>query len=113
MKKCPICEKVNLIEVDDIITEIDGYVFIVKGTRCIGCSEELIDEKEGQKLIEVAKKLGVWGESFKLHRKLSKSARGTVLRIPSDIEENMQLRGNENIAISKIGKNKVLIEIER
>jgi antitoxin component of MazEF toxin-antitoxin module len=46
-----------------------------------------------------------------LHRKLSQSARGTVIRIPTDIEKNMKLKGNEEVLISKIGKNKLLIEI--
>lgn len=43
-------------------------------------------EKEGEKKVQTAKKLGVWGEPLKLHRKLSKNGRGTVLRIPTDIE---------------------------
>ena len=63
-------------------------------------------------MIEIARRLGIWGSPLKLNRKLSHSARGTVLRIPSDIEKSMKLRGNEEILISKIGKNKLLIEIE-
>ncbi|MBU0627770.1 MAG: hypothetical protein KKC75_01150 [Nanoarchaeota archaeon] len=110
-KQCPVCEKGNLIEVDDIISEIEGHLFVQKGERCSACSEEFISEKEGQRMIEVSRKLGIWGEPLKLHRKLSRSARGTVLRIPSDIEKNMHLKGEEEILISKIGKNKLLIEI--
>ena len=109
---CPVCEKGVLVEVEDIINEMDGYVFLIRGTRCTKCSEEFIDEIEGQKMIQSAKKLGIWGEPLKLHRKLSKSARGTVLHIPVDIEENLNLKGNERVAISKIGKNKIIIEIE-
>ncbi len=110
-KICPVCEKGNLIEVDDIISEIEGHFFVQKGKRCSNCGEEFINEKEGQKMIEIARKLGIWGEPLKLHRKLSKSARGTVLRIPTDIEKNMHLKGEEEILISKIGKNKLLIEV--
>ena len=112
MKTCPVCENGNIIDVDDITNDLDGYILIVKGKRCLRCGEEFIDEQEGQKMIRTAQKLGVWGEQLKLHRKLSKSARGTVLRIPTDIEENLKLKGNEEVAISKIGKNKILIEIE-
>ncbi len=112
MKTCPVCEKGNIIEVDDIVNDLDGYIFIIKGTRCTICGEEFIDETEGQKMINIAKRLGVWGEPLKLHRKLSRSARGTVLRIPTDIEENLHLKGNEEVAISKIGKDKIMIEIE-
>ncbi len=83
--KCPQCEQGTLIEVNDIANELDGYVFIVKGKRCNSCVEEFIDQKEGQGMIMAAKRLGVWGQPLKLHRKLSQSARGTVLRIPSDI----------------------------
>ena len=46
-----------------------------------------------------------------LYRKLSRSARGIVLRIPSDLEKNLNIKGDEKIAISKIGKNKILIEL--
>jgi antitoxin component of MazEF toxin-antitoxin module len=43
---------------------------------------------------------------------MSKSSRGTVVRIPTDIERSLGLKGNEDIKISKIGKKKILIEIE-
>jgi RNA polymerase subunit RPABC4/transcription elongation factor Spt4 len=58
-KICPVCEKGRLIPVEDIVSEIEGYIFVEKGERCTSCGEEFI----------------------------SKSARGTVLRIPSDIEK--------------------------
>ncbi|MFH1247047.1 MAG: hypothetical protein V1644_01580 [Candidatus Micrarchaeota archaeon] len=48
-------------EVEDLLSEIEGYVFIEKGLRCIKCGEEFIGEKEGQKMIEAARKLGLWG----------------------------------------------------
>ena len=108
---CPKCEKNNLVEVEDIISEIEGHFFVVKGKRCLSCGEEFISEKEGQKMIQIARNLGIWGEPLKLHRKLSQSARGTVIRIPTDIEKNMKLKGDEEVLISKIGKNKLLIEI--
>ena len=109
--KCPTCGKSNLVEVSDIVSEIEGHFFVVSGKRCISCGEDFISEKEGQKMIEIARNLGIWGEPLKLHRKLSQSARGTVIRIPTDIEKNMKLKGNEEVLISKIGKNKLLIEI--
>ena len=111
MVECPNCGKGNLVEVQDITSEIEGHFFIVKGKRCTSCGEEFVSEKEGQKMIEIARNLGIWGEPLKLHRKLSQSARGTVIRIPTDIEKNMKLKGDEEVLISKIGKNKLLIEI--
>lgn len=112
MKNCPNCNKQTVIDVDDIANEMDGYFFILKGKRCTACGEEYLNEQDGQKMIQAAKRLNIWGEPLKLHRKLSKSARGTVLRIPTDIETNLHLKGNEDVLISKIGKNKILIEIE-
>ena len=112
MKVCPICNNETITKVQDILTDIDGYIFVVKGERCTSCSEEFIDEKEGQHMIQIAKKLGIWGQPLRLHRKLSKSARGTVLRIPTDIEKNLHLKGDENVLISKVGPNKILIEVE-
>ena len=109
--KCPSCKKGKLIEAEDIISDVEGNFFVAKGKRCPSCAEEFIGEKEGQKMIEIAKRLGIWGEPLKLHRKLSHSARGTVLRIPNDIEKSMKLKGNEEVLISKVGKNKLLIEL--
>ena len=109
--KCPICNG-DRVKVDDIVNDLDSYLFVVKGERCVKCGEEFIAEEEGQRMITAAKRLGVWGEPLKLHRKLSKSARGTVLRIPSDIEQNLHLKGNEDVAISKVGDRKIMIEIE-
>ncbi len=108
---CPVCEKGNLIKVDDLVSEIEGHYFVESGKRCTECSEEFINEISGQKTIEIAKRMGIWGSPLRLHRKLSKSAGGTVLRIPSDIEKDLKLKGTEDIFISKIGKNKLLIEI--
>lgn len=110
-KICPVCEKGKLIPVEDIVSEIEGYIFVEKGERCTSCGEEFIAEKEGQKMINIARKLGIWGEPLKLYRKLSKSARGTVLRIPSDVEKNLGIKGGEQVAISRVGKKKILIEV--
>ncbi len=110
-KKCPACEEGKLTQVDDILSEIEGYIFVEKGERCTLCGEEFISEKEGQRMISIAKRLGIWREPLKLYRKLSKSARGTVLRIPSDIEKNLGIKGDEKVAISKSGDKKIVIEV--
>ncbi len=113
MKKCPVCEQGELIGVEDIVSEVEGHFFVERGSRCIKCGEEFIPEKQSQKTIEIARRLGIWGEPLKLHRKLSRSARGTVLRIPADLEKSMHLKGEEDVLISKIGKNKLLIEVNQ
>ena len=111
LKTCPICEKGKLVNVEDILSEIEGYIFVEKGERCTHCGEEFIPEDEGERMIKIARKLKLWGEPLKLYRKLSRSARGIVLRIPADIEKNLKIIGNEEITISKVGKNKILIEL--
>ncbi len=63
-------------------------------------------------MIKVARRMKIWGKPLKLYRKLSKSGRGTVLRIPADLEKNLDIKGDEVVIISKVGKNKILIEIE-
>ncbi|MEK6907218.1 MAG: YgiT-type zinc finger protein [Nanoarchaeota archaeon] len=109
MKQCPSCEKGNLEKVEDIILEISGYIFVVKGERCNKCNEEFVDENETKKTITIARRLGVWPEPLKLYRKLSKSGKGLVFRVPSDLEKQLQLKEGKEITISKIG-NKILIE---
>ncbi len=94
---------------DDIVSEIEGYTFIERGRRCTECGEEFIPEEESQRLIKVARRLGIWSEPLKLRRKLSRSGRGTVLRIPSDIEHSLGLHGDEEVAVSKVGR-KIVIE---
>lgn len=110
-RKCPRCERGELKEVEDIVSEIEGHVFIEKGERCAECGEEFIHEKESQKTIEIARRLGIWPQPLKLHRSLSKSGRGLVLRIPSDLERDLRLRAGSSIAISKVG-HKIVIEPE-
>ena len=108
MRKCLICEKGNLENVEDIILEVEGYVFIVKGERCTKCNEEFPYEEETQKTIMVARKLGVWPEPLKLYRHLSRSGGGLIFRIPSDLEKQLKLNENIEIEISKIG-NKIVL----
>ena len=109
MRKCKLCQKGDLVKVDDIAMEIEGYVFIIKGERCNSCNEEFPYEEETQRTISVARKLGVWPEPMKLYRHLSKSAGGLMLRIPSDLEKQLKLNENVEISITKIG-NKIVIE---
>ena len=111
MKKCLQCEKGNLNSVEDIILEIRGYVFVVQGERCTHCNEEFPLEKETDKVISIARKLGVWPEPLKLYRHLSKSGGGLIFRIPSDIERQLSLDEDVEISITKIG-NKIVIEPE-
>jgi len=110
-KICPICEKGFLITVEDVLSEIEGFIFIEDGERCSHCGEEFVSEEGSQKMIRIARRMKIWGEPLKLYRKLSKSARGIVLRIPVDLEKNLDIRGDETVAISKLGKNKILIEL--
>ena len=109
MKKCLVCEKGDLVKVEDIALEISGYVFITKGERCDHCHEEFSYEQETQRTIQIARKIGVWPEPLKLYRHLSKSGGGLVFRIPHDLERQLKLDENMEIAITKIG-NKIVIE---
>ncbi len=109
MRKCLICEKGNLVKVEDITLEIEGYVFIVNGERCDRCNEEFPYEEETRKTINTAKKLGVWPEPLKLYRHLSRSGEGLVFRIPADLERQLKLNEKSEIAIVKLG-NKIVIE---
>ena len=93
----------------DIISELGGYVFVEKGERCTVCGEEFPLEEESQKTIEAARRLGVWPEPLKLYRKLSRSGRTLVLRIPSDLERQMELQAESEVAITKVG-SKIVIE---
>ena len=111
MKKCLMCDKGELVKVEDITLEIEGYIFIVKGEICTNCNEEFPYEEETQKTIITARKLGIWPEPLKLFRHLSKSGGGLILRIPSDIEKQLKLNEKTEIEISKVG-NKIIIETE-
>lgn len=109
-RRCPVCGKGELVPADDIVSEIGGYTFVERGRRCTACGEEFIPEEESQRMIKVARRLGLWGEPLKLRRKLSRSGRGTVLRIPSDIERSLGITGDEEVTISKAGR-KIIVEI--
>jgi transcriptional regulator NrdR family protein len=109
--RCPVCGKGELVPVDDIVSAIEGYTFVERGRRCTACGEEFLSEEESQRLIQVARRLGIWGEPLRLRRKLSRSGRGTVLRIPADIERALGLRGDEAVSVSKAGR-KIIIEIQ-
>ena len=111
MKICPLCDQGNLLKVEDITLEIEGYIFIVKGERCDKCKEEFPYEEETQRTIDISRKLGIWPEPLKLYRHLSKSSGGLVFRIPSDIEKQLKLDEKTEIAITKVGK-KIVIEAE-
>ena len=111
MRKCLVCEKGSFEKVDDIVLEVEGYVFVVKGERCSSCSEEFPYEEETQRAIAAARRLGVWPEPLKLYRHLSKSGGGLVLRIPNDLERQLKLDEATEISITRTG-NKMVIEPE-
>ncbi len=109
MKSCPVCNKKSFERVEDIIFELEGYIFILKGRRCVDCNEEFPDPEETQKTIVTVRKLGIWPEPLKLYRHLSKSAGGLVFRVPADLERQLNLTEKTEISISKLGK-KIIIE---
>ncbi len=84
---------------------------MVRGERCSYCKEEIPLEEETRRTIDAAKKLGIWPEPLKLFRHLSKSSGGLILRIPSDIERQLHLDEEGEIAITKVG-SKIVIETE-
>lgn len=110
--KCPVCGKGVLVEVDDILSEIEGLAFVERGHRCTVCGEEFIDQSDVDRTVKVARRLGIWGEPLKLHRKLSPSGRGVVLRIPEDLRKSLKLKGSETISLAKVGKKRILLEVE-
>ena len=105
---CPVCEKGKLAPVDDIVSDIEGIIFVERGERCPSCGEEFIPAEESERTIRIARRLGIWGEPLKLKRKLSRSGRGVVLRIPTDLQENLGWEGDEEVLISKIGKRLII-----
>ena len=111
MRKCLICENGELKSVEDIILQIEGYIFVVKGERCTNCNEEFPLEEETNRTIEVSRKLGIWPEPLKLYRHLSRSGNGLVFRIPTDLEKQLKLNENTTIEVSKVGR-KIVIDPE-
>ena len=109
--KCPTCSRGVLNPADDIVSDIEGYLFVERGDRCTVCGEEFIDEQQGQRTIRVARRLGVWGEQLGLRRKLSRSGRGVVLRIPSDLQAALRLKGDEEVIITKAGRKRFLVRL--
>ena len=97
MKKCLICEKGNLVKVEDITLELNGYIFIVKGERCTNCNVEIPYEEETRKTVSISRKLGVWPEPLKLYRHLSKSGGGLVFRVPGDLERQLKLKEKKHV----------------
>jgi len=110
--RCPACGKGNLLPVEDIVSDLEGYLFVERGERCDTCGEELMPEAEGNRTIKIARRLGLWGEPLKLRRKLSRSGRGVVLRIPSDLQEALGLDGDEEVTLSKVGKRRIVIDVK-
>ena len=112
MRTCLVCGKGNLLKVDDIVLDLNGYIFILKGEKCDSCKEEFPFEEETRRAIDAARKLGIWPEPMKLYRHLSKSGGGLVFRVPADLEKQLRLDEKTEIAITKVG-NKIVIEPEK
>jgi len=51
MKKCPICEKGNLLKVEDIILPLEGYVF--KGIKKRNQYDEFLHKIQQAKMKEL------------------------------------------------------------
>jgi hypothetical protein len=98
-------------KVDDIHCPFPGGIVVTSGYRCAGCGEEIFDEADMNRLISAAKKVGAWGGTTSLRRKLSRSGRTTVLRIPADIERILHLKGDETVDIEVAGKRKFIVQV--
>ena len=108
--RCPVCGRGVLVPADDIVSELEGYAFVERGGRCAVCGEEFLPEEESERLVRVARRLGIWGEPLKPRRKLSRSGRGTVARIPADIERALGLRGAWGVPAFKAGRQTIIAD---
>jgi len=75
------------------------------------CGKWFVDERESERTIQVAKRLGIWGMPLELKRELSMNGGRIVLRPPYDLQESLGLKGNEAALLCKIGKMRVLLEL--
>ena len=110
---CPVCGKGQLSSVDDILSTIEGLTFVERGHRCNAWVRSSLTRRTMTEPSGWLTRLGLWGEPLKLHRKLSNSGRGLVLRIPEDLRKSMGLKGSETVSLAKVGKTRVLLEVEQ
>ena len=94
-RRCPVCGKGELVPADDIVSEIDGYTFVEQGRRCTACGEEFIPEEESQRMIKVARRLGLWGEPLKLAASSREAGAGRSFASPRISNEAWASRGTK------------------
>ena len=108
--KCALCGG-TLSRADDIVCEFPEGAIVTAGYRCVACGEEIFDGADIDRLIGAARKIGAWGGKTTLRRKLSRSGRGTILRIPVDLERALAIKGDETVDIEVMGKKRFVVQV--
>ncbi len=109
MRKCPICEKGNLIK------KIVPYnVYGVELGRfpaeiCNECKEQWFNEEVAEKIEKIEKEKGLFG--LTKQSRISYSGNSLIVRIPKEIAKFMNLKKRKQIMIHPEGKNKIAIEV--
>ncbi|MBU0629236.1 MAG: YgiT-type zinc finger protein [Nanoarchaeota archaeon] len=109
MKKCPICEKGNLIK-----RTVPYFVYEVKigdfpAEVCTKCGEQWFSEETAKEIEKIEKEKGLFGLSK--HSKIGYSGNSLIVRIPTEIAKFMNLKKETPVCIHPEGKNKILIEV--
>lgn len=101
---CGVCGKKT--EQEEVRDEIAPGVYI-RSTKCRACGEEWTAHEELRRAKEELKKLGY----TRLRRKLGKVGEALILRIPKDIQEQMNLKAGDYVDLYTT-KNEVRMKVK-
>jgi hypothetical protein len=109
MRKCPICEKGNLVNKMVPYSVYGVELGKFPAEVCLSCNEQWFSEETAKKIEEIEKKKGLFG--LQKQSKISYSGNSLIVRIPVEIAKFMDLKKETPVTIYPEGKDKLAIEV--
>ncbi|MCD4740053.1 YgiT-type zinc finger protein [archaeon] len=109
-EKCPICGG-KLVTTRTVLDLYDGKVTLkgVKVQYCPKCKEELFTPEQMNKVDKLTE--GIQLQQISLKRRVSKSGRSLVLRIPQDIARTLHMNKDTEVELRVKNKKEFVVEV--
>ena len=104
---CPICNQGELKKAKIREEQFGVFLGEYEGLQCMACNESFFDDVTTKKVIEKAKKMGMFGIDAKT--KIARSGNSLAVRIPKRIVDFLKLKEGKEVKIHPAG-NKLIIE---
>ena len=105
--KCPNCDIDMKKTKTDYIFEGIKILENIEVEKCPKCKEIVMDFETASRVTERSKELGLFGKDIFAERKITKVGNSTIISIPKEFVDMLDIEIGQKAILKIVGKNKI------